>query len=368
MSDVQAPPVAAPEPSTRHDSEPLELVGVPFRGPGLVVIAVLAALISRALGPALLGSRSGIDTWIMRLETGNETLPGLGAFLTQTTQLCAGWLCVHFVMRVLADSRGPLALRTLITFSGSLLFAIVALANVAVYPLDEPWLLTMAGCALLLSVIAAWQTARHPVSRATCIALLLVTLAAALHLISRSAALHASVQARAADFTLAQRWATAAFVTNCAATLFALYWLLHGRERRWQLLSLLGLLPGALVVWAASGAARPGASFLQVLSAGSLSQLRTHPDPLVLAPLRDLAELSGFAVALLVLTRPRTPSALRAAVGLALVSRASIDTPLCALLLACAALLAAAFTREALPGIATRSETAQSQGTPVQAG
>jgi hypothetical protein len=310
----------------------------------VVPAAALAVFLGRGLAPALPGMRSGIEIWITRIETGTSTVPALGAWLTQLTLLSTSWLCMHFSLLLLGQRTLQAPLRLLATVLGAALFAIVALANVAQGRLGHPWLVAGATSALLLAAVAALRALQHPTTRAAGIVLLGTALSGALQLGSRVLALQASSRARATDFMIARGCASAALVVTLGTLLFALYWLWANDRKRQLALTPLALLPAVLVIAAALAGAGEGGAWWQQVAARTLSELRTHPDPLVLVPVRDSIELFTLFVGVLMLTRANTPQAVSAVVGLALISRGNVDIPLCALLLGCAALLCLTLT------------------------
>lgn len=313
----------------------------------VVPAAALAVFVGRGLAPALPGSRSGIGDWITRIETGTTAVPALGAWLTQLTLLSASWLCMHFSLVLLGQRAVQAPLRFVVTLLGALLFAIVSLANVAQGRLGGTWLIAGACSALILTSLAASRALTRPMTRAAGLVLLGSAASGALQLGSRVLAVEASNRARAADFVVAQRCASAAFVMTAATLLFALYWLWTSDRKRQMALIPAAMLPAVLITFAALAGAGDAGAWWQQLAARTLSELRTHPDPLILVPLRDGTELCALFVGVLVLTRANTPIAVRAVVALALISRGNVDIPLCALLLGCAALLCLTLTSTA---------------------
>ncbi|HEX2881114.1 MAG TPA: hypothetical protein VHO25_16395, partial [Polyangiaceae bacterium] len=305
----------------------------------VVPAAALAVFLGRGLAPALPGSRAGIEAWITHIETGTTTLPALGAWLTQLTLLSASWLSMHFSLVLLGQRSIPAPLRFVVTTLGALLFAIVSLANVAQGQLGGSWLIAAASSALLLATVAAARALRQPTTRATGLILLGSAASGALQLGSRVLALDASNRARAADFVIAQRCASAAFVLTTATLVFALYWLWTSDRKRQITLVALAVLPTGLITSAALSGGGEAGTWWQHLAARTLSELRTHPDPLILVPLRDGVELCALFAGVVVLARANTPTSVSAVAALALISRGNVDIPLCALLLGCAALL-----------------------------
>jgi hypothetical protein len=305
----------------------------------VVPAAALAVFLGRGLAPALPGSRAGIEAWITHIETGTTTVPALGAWLTQLTLLSTSWLSMHYSLLLLSRRGIPAPLRFVVTLLGALLFAIVSLANVAQGQLGGSWLIAAASSALLLASLAAARALRQPTTRAAGLILLGSAASGALQLGSRVLALEASNRARAADFVIAQRCASAAFVLTSATLAFALYWLWTSDRRRRGALLALAVVPAVLITSAALSGGGDAGTWWQQLAARTLSELRTHPDPLILVPLRDGIELCALFAGVVVLIRANTPHSLSAVVALALVSRGNVDIPLCALLLGCAALL-----------------------------
>ena len=97
----------------------------------------------------------------------------------------------------------------------------------------------------------------------------------------------------------------------------------------------------ALTMGAFRGAA-DGAAFWQVLLLRTLTDLSPHPDPFVPLIVRYWLELALTALVALTLLSRRRLSLVELSVCLAVLSRASIDIPFCALLLALSALCALA--------------------------
>lgn len=332
---------------------------------GVVIpAAALAVFLGRGLAPALPGSRSGIEAWITRIETGTTMVPALGAWLTQLTLLSMSWLCLHFSLLLLGQRGVQAPLRFVVTLLGAMLFAIVSLANVAQGQLGGSWLIAGAISALMLAGLAASRAVARPATRAAGLILLGIQLSGTLQLGSRVLAVAASNRARAADFVMAQRCASVAFAVTGATLLFTLYWLWTSNRKRQSALIPLAVLPAVLITVMALSGAGDGGTWLQQLAARTLSELRTHPDPLVSLPFRDAIELCALFAGVLVLTRVNTAPAMNAVVALALISRGNVDIPLCALLLGCAALLCLTLTGTE-PRVTRSNGTKKEQSHPI---
>jgi hypothetical protein len=254
---------------------------------------------------------------------------------------------MHFSLMLLGQRGVPAPLRFALTLLGAQLFAIVSLANVAQGQLGSSWLIAAATSATLLAGLSAARALRQPSTRAAGLILLGSAASGALQLGSRVLAVEASNRARAADFVIAQHCASAAFVVTTATVVFALYWLWTSDRKRQIAGIAAAVLPALLITSAALSGGGETGTWWQQLAARTLSELRTHPDPLVLVPLRDGIELCALFAGVVVLTRTNTPSSIKAVVALALISRGNVDIPLCALLLGCAALVCLTFSSSA---------------------
>jgi len=110
------------------------------------------------------------------------------------------------------------------------------------------------------------------------------------------------------------------------------------RRPRWILLAVLLVLAGALVFVIHRGQ-DPEASGASLLIARAVHELLTHPEPYVPELLRIGIESVTWVTVLAVLIFNPRGRMMSAAVALALVARGNLDIPLCAGLLAIAALV-----------------------------
>jgi hypothetical protein len=316
----------------------------------------VAVLFGRGVAPALPGTRAGIDVWITRFETGSSNFPALAAWLTQLTLVSGVWLSGLLLQRIVSSKSGTSFARLVITLITPALLMLVGLLNVARDQLGGAWLLGMATSSVLLAATCAIEALRSETTRAAGLVLFLVCFAGLTNTVAKVLALTASTQARALDFTVAQVLATGGFALDAVATLVALGWFLV-KPTRGRIIATAVLLASTLYLVFVAFKGTLDGPWWQVLVARTLDELTTHPDPLVLLPIRNFFELLSFGTAVCVLLKPGALTIASAAIALMLTSRASIDMPLSALILATGALLVTlpAMVRRALraPGDVT---------------
>ncbi|MFC1641777.1 hypothetical protein ACFL5O_03680 [Myxococcota bacterium] len=327
-------PSAAPLPSASSPPVPVPLFTGTVSGASVSWLAGLglaATLVGEALAPALKGSRAGIEDWIALCDQ-------VGALLSHALAIyglgLAVWLCLLTVRATKLSYWHRMAVVPLVTL-------VTVLAGSAMADsLSSSWTAWMGIGATLLTCVAAPVSLRRAHTRPAGLVLVVIGMASFLELLARGAALHATHQSLSTVFQWARTVTTLSFTLKVTSVLVVVLWL-GARRWRWMgpvsVLVLVGLLGLSFCGFRGSSY---GASWGEVLVARVLGGLLRRPAPLVGPVLRSVVELSLLTTAFAVLWVRREPRPLLAIVALALLSRAAADVPLCALMLAVAALLA----------------------------
>jgi hypothetical protein len=303
----------------------------------LVWVALSAVVLGRALAPALPGSNSGIARWITLTDRA-------AAIATQLLVLVGTMYLMRLIVGTLRARVLPLWYRLLITVSGA---AVVTVAIGAAGGVLQPDVTVAMGiCSASAAIGAAAIAVRPAETRAGGLIVALQGVAALVQLVARALALFASEQAMTAWYQTARQLSTAAFMIDAASIALTLVWLSGARVRRALTLVVPIVLLSVGLSWSALRGSFEGAPVWQVVLARAFGELARPPIPLVVPVLRYWVESLALITAVAVLVTPgQSAKALRAALALALLCRASTDVPALALLLLLAACLLALATR-----------------------
>ena len=303
------------------------------------LLALCAVLLARWLAPALPGSAAGIGHWIQRTDQ-------LAAWSSQVATNLGVAFGVVLLSVLRAQTAIPNPIRQIITVaSAGLLFIVV---QACARPLGLLWAIALALLSLLVAALAASMAIRDVRSRASGLVLALVSCAGSCYLMARLLAIIAGDAANVSLFRAARGIATAGTALDTATWIvagFGLLTLIQGKIAR-RVLAAGFFLGVTLLTIGAFRGAEDGASLWQILLLRTLSDLSPHPDPFVPLIVRYWLELALTALVAITLLTRRRLSLVELSVCLAVLSRASIDIPFCALLLALSALCVVASSIE----------------------
>lgn len=301
--------------------------------PMLRVVALLCfvALIARMVATALPGSRSGIEVWIRRADA----LSGLSA---QLAVLLGGSLLVLLVLSTFASRDLGAVYRILVVPAAASVLVLVMLASST--SLDPILSLALGASCLALSSAGASTALGAAPSRAAGLVISLLTLGAASRLGARLLALGAVLHGSSAGSPGA--WlVTVSFVFDVLAVALAGTRLVSERRTRAPAALAVIVLLSGLVAWGARRGSLDHAALWQVIAAHALEEL--SPTTAVAASLTGHFAVDAAAVLLagVIALWPSRLTSGTLAVALALLSRAGVDVPASALMLALGALVAA---------------------------
>ncbi len=311
------------------DSFSLEAVsGVALRA--LVLLGAAAALLSRALAPALPGTAAGLDRWITASRA-------LGATVSAHFFVLGSMFLVWLAVASLAETRLPTLVRLVAL---PLSFTVIVIGVAAVVSTIEPrWLLGLGAASGLAALVCAPRTLGAVRSRAAGLALIVAGLSAFVEILARSLALRAGARALAGWFLGAQVIATASFVLEIVALVLVALWV-RGR-RPWVTALGAAAVAGLVVVTTTAGirGMMVDAHPFEVLVARALGELTRHPRPLVPLTMLYSLEVARYTLVTVAVLVPRRLPTSAATLALALLAIGSTDVPACAVMLAIAALL-----------------------------
>jgi hypothetical protein len=326
-----SPASARVPPASQRDAVPFALADVSGLGlRTLALLAVVAAVFSRAVAPALPGTAAGIERWIALSRI-------VAAVTSAQFFVLASLALVWLALASLGAARLPLLLRVT-ALPVSFTIVVIGVAS-TLSNLQPRWLLWLAVLSGLLSLLSAPRALAVSRSRATGLLLALAGVATFVDMGARLLAVRAGQHALASWFFTAQVLATCAFGLELAALFVVALWA-SGRRPGVAALGAGAIAAVAIAVTAAGARgtlvdARP----IEVLVARAFGELARHPRPLVPLAVLHAVEVSRYALALLVLARGRNPLN-AAALALAVLAIGSADVPACALMLTIAALVA----------------------------
>ncbi len=303
---------------------------------GLAILALAAALISRAFEPALPGVWVGVDHIITAVKLG-------AALLSQLVAVVSAAVVVGLIVATVRSTL-PAYLRAYAVGAGVLVVLAVMIASAVRLPHVSR--LVVAGAAALLVLLCARFSVRIFTHRAA--ALILAAMAAAGLVRVLAIALSPLAVAGASPAVLAavRSVVTLASATELAGLILALIWLVSqpgsGQVKlprpRWILAGGLLLVAGGVLFVVVRGQ-DPEASGVSVLLARAVQELQTQPQPYGPAVVRGYLEIVNWLVVLAILIFNPRGRLMSASVALALVARSTLEIPLCAALLAIGALV-----------------------------
>jgi len=297
----------------------------------LVLLGLAAALLSRALAPALPGTAAGLDRWI-------GVSRALGAVTSAQFFVVGSMVLVWLAVASLAESRLPVAARVVAL---PLSFTVIVIAVAAVVSTIEPrWLLWLGASSGLVAVASAPRALSAGASRAAGLVVLVAGLSAFVEILARALALRSGERALAGWFWGAQAVATVSFVLELVALLLVALWV--GGRRTWGAAVGAAVVAAVAVATTAAGIRGLGvdAHPVEVFLARALGELTRHPRPLVPLSMLHALEVARYALVLVAVLVPARAPTSAAALALALLAVGSTDVPACAVMLAIAALLA----------------------------
>jgi hypothetical protein len=297
----------------------------------VAALALGATLIGRAVAPALPGSMTGIERWIVASEES-------AAFLSQLFVVAGALVVVRLLITILRDSRIAVSFRLGVAPGGAAVLTLVMAS--ARGPIDANWTLGLGLLAAGLAAAATPLALRRPHTRGAGLILGICATAALVHVGSRLVAVQASVHAWPLVFAAARIVATLALLLDVAALVVAGLWL---AQRRWRLASGVAtvvLAVAAVASWGALMGSHYEASTWQVLAARTLAELVRHPVPAVAPVVRYGVELATLGATVAVLLSRSRESAQVALVALVLLAHTATDIPVLGLAVTLAALIA----------------------------
>jgi hypothetical protein len=297
-------------------------------------LAALAALLSRAVEPALPGVWVGVDHVITAVKL-------VSAISSQLFAVSSSAVMIGLVLATVR-SRLPPHLRAFSVCAGVLVVLAVLIASAVRLP--NPSRLVLAFTAAALSLMAAKSSARFLNLRAAALLLAVMSVASLVRIIAIVFAGYANAGAPDAILLAARVAATVGSAVEALGVLVAVAWLVLKSPRtgkrpepRWQLLAVtlvLGLA-GTFVVHLGLD---PESSGGALLVARAVRRLLLLPEPYLPLMLRVVVEVLLWLVVLLTLVLTPRSRLMSAVVALALVARGTPDIPLCAMAMVLASL------------------------------
>ena len=304
-----------------------------------VLLAAVAAVLSRALAPALPAVWVGVD----HLITATKLAAAFGSQLAAVSLLVL--LMALLVTTVVADTAAPLWLRALLVGTGAPPAVFLMAASTSRLPLR--WTLVVGFGVAVLGVTLALIYARRPGLRAAALVVGALALSGLLRLLAIVTTMLALTRARAGGWGVASRTlATLSWLALVVGGALALWWLLtqpnRPGTRSWlgRAGSVAAVLSVALALMLfAQRGGHAEAQGVSLLVARAGARFTHHPLPYVPHLLRVTVESVGVATAFGVLLRAPRSAMLSAAVAAALISDGMLEMPLPAALLVVAALV-----------------------------
>ena len=299
----------------------------------LGALGILAALLGRAIGPALPGCGTGLGRAIRVMELAQ----GMAA---QVFVMFGTVTAIALILTAIRADRIPWPVRAAALGLGGVvaLMGLTAAAS-AVSPSTNA---ALGGCAAVLAIVAAWDARRAPLAGKVALAVGATGAASLLHL-GAVAATHALAWA-----SFARPLATASFLAQGLALISALSWLPPGgRAPKVTSLATLLVVAVAFFITRTVVLADPeDPSFATVLLHRAVERLLTKPEPAYFVASRVFAAVLGPLVGVAALLKPGQLPALAGAVALVAVACGAPEAPLPALALTLAALGVALAARD----------------------
>lgn len=301
------------------------------RGRWIAVLALVTAVIGRALAPALPGSAAGIGPAIQYLDAA-------AALLTQATVIWGTTTAILLLFATLWTPPFSFPHRMIAMPAGAGVVTLVFLSvGSRLGPVES---LALAAACIALGGSATIATVGPHRTRAAGLVLGAVTGASALYVGSKALALSASQHAQVSLFTAARTVATGGFLLDVLSLTIAAAWLGGPRLRRAAIVLLPLSLIAGVIAWGAAQGSKDGAALWAVIASRSLLEVTSHPLPFAAAEVRYFVETAALLIAAAVVSTGKGGMVTGASIALALLARGSLDVPVCALLFALATLLA----------------------------
>jgi hypothetical protein len=294
----------------------------------LAAVGLVASLLGRGVSPALPGSTTGIERFIVITY-------GVTSILSQLAAAGA----VAFVLRLsgmlLVERRLGIAFRTVALPAAT---AVAALTVAAAHDGLDAEMQSVLAVACLMSVAVSIPFALlSRAARAVGLMLVLAALSSLLHFSSLALAIRAGETASAGAYQFARGVATAGWILDLALLAFTVVWLGAARGTRIAALGVTCVLFGFAMTLLAREGLEPDASAWLVVIARTFDELSRPPLPFIPAAARYVLEAALGLSAILCLADRRRLT-LGALFTLALIGRGAADVPLSALLLCAGAL------------------------------
>jgi hypothetical protein len=315
----------------------------------LAMLALVSTLLGRALAPALPGSTTGLERWILASDR-------LAAYASQLLLISGAVAGLLLVLTTLRDARLGAAYRLTVAPAAASVVTLTLMASAG--RLTWNWSLFLSVMSALVAVSAVPLTLRVPQTRTAGVVLALAAASSLLQTSARVLAQDAGDGAPPSLFTAARGLLTVAFVADAAAVCAAGVWLGLGRRPRATAVAGTIALGSTLLSLGALRGSRYGARLWEVLASRMLSELGRDPAPLVAPVLEHTVVVAAFGAAAVVLVSRRDGHALHAMVALALISGGATDIPLLALCLTLAGLLAPLVALSRVPDSSSVAEPA----------
>lgn len=296
-------------------------------------LAMVATIFGRLLSPALFGSGTGLDKWIMAAQA-------LGNVSSQA--VAAGG--VAFALRAVGIALGKSGLG--IAYRMVVIPAVVvtsALAMRATGHALEPELASALAISAIVSAAAGAPVAlSSPSSRALGLVLGLTAIAGAADFAGLSVAASAIEKGSATAYRTATVLSTIGFVLELGMLVVAVAFVTAGDRVRAAVLGGVSALLAAGLLYMIHAASGANATTTEIVVARAASTLLRSPPPFVPPAARLMLEAGGFVAALAALTMTRK-APLAPLIALCLTARGSPDVPIPALLLVVAGIAVPAY-------------------------
>lgn len=337
--DGAGAPDASPEPSApateraddqeRADHQDASTPGsavLPWVRP-VAVLALVAALGGRALGPSLLGSFPGSDRY--------EFVSYGAALLTQATSLIVAIWVLFGTRALLSRQRLPLAFRFAISSLAGVVLGLSLPAALLPLPSFLGRILALGTAALAL--LAAARGIRVVATRALAIVAAMLAVAAVIRQIGWGMAVYAGEHALV-GVSVASRWvATAGLLVHAVATASALVWLATRRRRLFSPWTTAAMIASVVATRYAEMGQRATSSLTYFIGR-SATTLASPIHPIGPTSLRVFLVTMSTLFALVAVCQRRQVAPLVGAFALALLGGVDADIPLAALFTAASAL------------------------------
>jgi hypothetical protein len=297
---------------------------------GLAALALLAALLGRGLSPALLGSTTGIERWILVCDAA-------AAFTGQLLLLSGSMFALLLLVATLRETRLGVVHRLTAAPAGAAVVTVALMSGAS--PIPWAWTLLLGVVSIVLAATGVPVAFRSARTRPVGVLLALSLIASLLQLGARCVAAGTGEVTPAWQFEVARGLATVALAVGLGAVVVAVAWI---GQRRWGRTAMLAaVLVGASLMLGAGAirGIRYGAEVWEVLAARILTEFVRQPTALVVPIVRYGSEAILFGAAAVVLVGRRGNPELSAGAALALLSCGSVDIPLLGLCLALSALI-----------------------------